>query len=105
MALLSQRRNSLGLFPLAQPAGPVISDSARCAGLLPQRYPFPSKLYFGRVGNRNLHVAAAIDVKVGHVITAYEPDADFWEADFKTNKSAKKSAARLSPLRKSARKR
>ena len=43
-------------------------------------------LYFGRIDDRNLHVVAAIDEKVCHVITAYEPDTDLWEADFKTRK-------------------
>ena len=52
----------------------------------PNDTPFPSMLYFGRVDDRNLHVVAAIDEKACHVITAYEPDTDLWEADFKTRK-------------------
>ncbi len=50
--------------------------------------PYPSRLVFGTVGNRPVHVVAADDVEHGEtiVITAYEPDPARWEPDFKRRK-------------------
>ena len=50
--------------------------------------PFPSMLYFAMVNNRPLHVVAAfekVNSKV-YIITAYEPNVEEFESDFKTRK-------------------
>ena len=50
--------------------------------------PFPSALFLGRTGCRPIHVVAALDMGSGRVfvITAYEPDLEHFESDFKTRK-------------------
>lgn len=49
--------------------------------------PFPSRLILGWSGKRPIHVVAADD---DHdqiiIITAYEPDPQLWESDFKSKK-------------------
>ena len=49
--------------------------------------PFPSCLLLGMsINKRYLHVVVASDNINLHIITAYYPNADEWEADFKTRK-------------------
>jgi len=49
--------------------------------------PYPSCLTFGYVNNRPLHVVIAKDnLERCIIITAYEPDENIWEADFKSKK-------------------
>ena len=49
--------------------------------------PFPSCLLLGlSIKGRYLHVVIASDDINLHIITAYYPSADEWEADFKTRK-------------------
>ncbi len=50
--------------------------------------PYPSELLLGWSGNRPLHVVVAIDITIHKkmIITAYEPDPNQWEADFKRRK-------------------
>ena len=49
--------------------------------------PFPSCLLLGfSVNNKYLHVVLASDGNNLHIITAYYPNADEWEPDFKTRK-------------------
>lgn len=49
--------------------------------------PFPSCLLFGMsVNGRYLHVVVASDNINLHIITAYYPNIDEWEPDFKTRK-------------------
>lgn len=52
----------------------------------PHDKPFPSKLYFGMVKQRKLHIVVAIERSTAHLITAYEPDSEVWENDFKTRR-------------------
>ena len=54
----------------------------------PDDYPFPSGLFFGLTNDMPLHVVAAIDNDTGwcYIITAYRPDSDNFESDFKTRK-------------------
>lgn len=49
--------------------------------------PYPSRLVFGRAGERILHVVAG-DAPDGEtiVITVYVPDPDKWEPDLRTRK-------------------
>ena len=61
--------------------GDVIED-------YPDDKPFPSGLFFGYVGGRPLHVVAALDevAAQAYIITAYEPSAEIFEADYRTRR-------------------
>lgn len=49
--------------------------------------PFPSCLLLGMaINDKYLHVVVASDRINLHIITAYYPNADEWESDFKTRK-------------------
>lgn len=51
--------------------------------------PFPSCLLLGMsINNRYLHVVVASDAVNLHIITAYYPNTDEWEPDFKTRKGS-----------------
>ena len=51
----------------------------------PDGLPYPSRLVLGWRGNQPLHVVVADNQADGEivVITAYEPDPDRWERDFR----------------------
>jgi len=59
-----------------------------CIEDYPDDYPFPSALFLGWHQDKPLHVVAALDETVPeiYVITAYEPDLEHFEADFKTRR-------------------
>ena len=62
----------------------------RCNGEIIKQYeddkPFPSCLLLGMsVNDRYLHVVASDTINL-HIITAYYPNVDEWEPDFKTRK-------------------
>ena len=48
--------------------------------------PFPSCLIFGNSKGRVLHVCASIDEGYIYLITAYEPDLERWQEDYKTRR-------------------
>ena len=52
-------------------------------------WPFPSGLFLGWIESRPIHVVAALDAGSSQVfvITAYEPDLEHFESDFRTRKS------------------
>lgn len=54
----------------------------------PDAHPLPSALLLGWRGQRPLHVVAAFDraETVAYVITAYEPNLEHFEADFRTRR-------------------
>ena len=54
----------------------------------PHDTPYPSRLVLGWGDARPLHVVAAENAETGEtiVITAYEPDPEEWERDFKRRK-------------------
>ena len=54
----------------------------------PDDKPFPSRLVFSLVNGRPIHLVIGFDevLKTCFVITAYEPSAEKFEADFKTRK-------------------
>lgn len=53
----------------------------------PEDYPYPSCLLLGfTVKSRPLHVVMSDEGTASRIITAYFPDTDKWEADFKTRK-------------------
>ena len=62
-------------------SGEVIED-------YPEDTPYPSKLILGWSGSRPIHIVAADNHKESEtiIITAYEPDLDQWEPDFKRRK-------------------
>lgn len=56
----------------------------------PDDYPYPSCLLLGlSICNRYLHACVALNEENILIITAYYPDLDEWESDFKTRKAEK----------------
>lgn len=55
---------------------------------LSKRLPVSERMFFGWDGNKPLHVVAALEETAPrvYVITAYEPDLDHFEDDFRTRK-------------------
>ena len=73
--------------------GIAINDVVSCisSGEIIKQYeddkPFPSCLILGTsTHNTPIHIVVSIDSEYIHLITAYYPDADKWESDFKTRK-------------------
>ena len=62
--------------------GEVIAD-------YPDDEPFPSCLMSGFVHGRPLHVVVAIEAGSAscYIITAYDPDPDLWEEDFRARRT------------------
>ena len=52
----------------------------------PDDYPFPSCLILGKSEEKVIHIVASINESMIYLITAYVPDSDKWEADWKTRK-------------------
>ncbi len=52
----------------------------------PDDYPFPSCLILGTASGKVIHVVASIDDSMMYIITAYTPDPNKWEDDWKTRK-------------------
>ncbi len=52
----------------------------------PDDTPFPSCLILGFSGERALHVVASIDEGMVYIITAYAPNPEKWEANFRTRR-------------------
>ncbi len=54
----------------------------------PDDTPYPSKLLLGFIGDKPLHIVIGLDESdmVCIVITAYQPDLNIWESDYKTRK-------------------
>ena len=53
----------------------------------PDDYPFPSCLIFGySVNNRIIHVVMSDEGTSSRTITAYFPDPEKWESDYRTRK-------------------
>ena len=49
--------------------------------------PFPSCLILGiSINNRYLHIVVSMDNNFIHLITAYYPNLEQWEPDYKTRK-------------------
>jgi hypothetical protein len=48
--------------------------------------PYPSRLILGWVEDRPIHIVAADADTDTIIITAYEPDPEVWNADFKAKK-------------------
>ncbi|MDD6482165.1 MAG: DUF4258 domain-containing protein [Lachnospiraceae bacterium] len=74
----------------------TIEDVIKCitSGEIIKQYqndkPFPSCLILGvSIKNKYMHVVVSMNESYIHLITAYYPDAEQWEADFKTRKEYK----------------
>lgn len=54
----------------------------------PDDVPYPSALFLGWINEEPLHVVAALDSLMGwcFVITAYKPDLEHFEQDYKTRR-------------------
>ena len=59
--------------------GEIIEDD-------PEDYPFPSRLILGNSEGKIIHLVASISDGMIYLITAYIPDPDKWEVDWKTRK-------------------
>lgn len=73
--------------------GILVDDVINCIklGEIIKQYeddkPFPSCLVLGMaVNNKYIHVVVSHDGEYIYLITAYYPDVEQWEADFKTRK-------------------
>ena len=65
-----------------------ILRSGECIEDYPGDYPFPSGLFFGWHGAKPLHVVAALEEASPrvYIVTAYEPDLEHFENDFRTRR-------------------
>jgi hypothetical protein len=65
-----------------------ILRSGECIEDYPDDYPFPSGLFFGWHRAKPLHVVAALEETSPrvYIITAYEPDLEHFENDFRTRR-------------------
>lgn len=54
----------------------------------PKDYPLPSCLILGWVGNKPFHIVVGLDTisEIVYFITAYEPNLEEFESDFKTRR-------------------
>lgn len=54
----------------------------------PDDKPYPSALFLGWVNNQPFHVVVSLDSIAGwcFIITAYKPDAEHFESDYKTRR-------------------
>lgn len=59
--------------------GEVIED-------YPNDYPYPSFLMLYSTESMPLHIVCSIDEGIIYLITAYHPDPDKWEPDFRTRR-------------------
>lgn len=73
--------------------GITVNDIVQCInnGEIIKQYeddkPFPSCLVLGMAANNsNIHIVVSHDEEWIYLITAYYPDSNLWEPDFKTRK-------------------
>jgi hypothetical protein len=66
----------------ALPSGEVISE-------YPDDLPFPSVLLLSTTNDQPLHIVVAKDPASGtcYIVTAYPPDPELWNPDFKTRRA------------------
>ncbi|PSN18758.1 hypothetical protein C7271_10870 [filamentous cyanobacterium CCP5] len=76
-----QRRISRDEVKAAAAVGEAIAE-------YPEDRPYPSYLMLGIVNQRPIHVVVAKDAETqtAYVVTAYEPDLNLWQPDFKIRK-------------------
>ena len=77
---LSERGIALSDVMMAMESGEIVEQ-------YPQDFPFPSCLILGKARDAQmLHVVASVNEDRIYLITAYFPDAESWEEDWKTRK-------------------
>ena len=66
----------------------AVLDYGEVIAEYPDDRPYPSYLMLGMVSQRPIHAVVAKDTEMQtiYVVTAYEPDVELWQADFKTRK-------------------
>ena len=77
---MAERQISVSLVKEIIQNGEVIKD-------YPEDNPYPSKLILGYVELRPIHIVLSEHQDMNIIITAYEPELESWEADFKRRKS------------------
>ncbi|MGC8907538.1 MAG: DUF4258 domain-containing protein [Desulfomonilaceae bacterium] len=67
-----------------------VLDTGEVIAVYPEDDPLPSRLILGFVDERPIHVVAALDPhsKTDYIVTAYDPDPDLWESDFRIRRSS-----------------
>jgi hypothetical protein len=67
----------------------AVSHNGEMIENYPDDSPYPSRLMLGWRASRPLHVVVAEDLRENKliVITAYEPDAAQWDAEFRRRKA------------------
>jgi hypothetical protein len=65
-----------------------VIESGEVIGDYPDDKPFPSCLILGLFEDRPIHIVIAIDAasQKCYIITAYVPDLDIWNPDFRTKR-------------------
>jgi hypothetical protein len=68
----------------------LVLESGKDVAEYPDDHPFPSKLILGFVENRPIHVVVAYDKneKTCILITAYVPDLEIWDSDYKKRRKS-----------------
>lgn len=63
----------------------AVSDNGEIVERYPEDSPWPSALLLDWVGGRPIHVVLAVDEQYSMIVivTAYEPDPERWESDFR----------------------
>ena len=62
-------------------------DNGEIIEQYPEDFPFPSCLILGiTIHNQYIHVVVSMNENVIYLITAYLPNSDKWESDWKTRK-------------------
>lgn len=78
---MMERNISRGIVKNVLLTGEIIED-------YPDDKPYPSALFLGWEGENPFHVVTAFDAESGYcfVITAYRPDLEHFEPDYKTRR-------------------
>ena len=58
-------------------------DIGEIIGQYPEDYPFPSCLILGKSEGKTIHIVTSINEGMIYIITAYIPNYDKWESDFR----------------------
>jgi len=65
-------------------------DTGEIIEQYPDDYPYPSTLILGFADALALHIVIGVGNGNTWLVTAYYPDEDKWENDFKTRKAVRK---------------
>ena len=84
--LIQLLRRNLSLEAVIQ-----VIQSAEVIDHYPDDKPFPSALLFGWISGKPIHVVVAFDEseRYAYIVTAYEPDEEHFQSDYKTRKRPK----------------